>query len=76
MSLKRKGWCKLGIDHQHARWREVESGAIRALLKASEGVRFAGHGRAEVYAWIGKTLREQDYGLGQKILGQIAIRPV
>ena len=34
---------------------------IRALLKASQEVRFAGHGRAEVYAWIGKTLREQDY---------------
>ena len=35
---------------------------IRALLAASQEVRFAGHGRAEVYAWIGKTLREQDYG--------------
>ena len=35
---------------------------IRALLAASQEVRFAGHGRAEVYAWISKTLREQDYG--------------
>jgi transposase InsO family protein len=35
---------------------------IRALLEASQEVRFAGHGRAEVYAWIGKTLAEQDYG--------------
>ena len=35
---------------------------IRALLQASQEVRFAGHGRAEVSAWIGKTLREQDYG--------------
>ena len=34
---------------------------IRALLKASQEVRFAGHGRAEVYAWIGKTLAEQNY---------------
>ena len=34
---------------------------IRALLQASQEVRFAGHGRAEVYAWIGKTLREHDY---------------
>ena len=34
---------------------------IRALLKASEEVRFAGHGRAEVYAWIGKTLTEKNY---------------
>ena len=35
---------------------------IRTLLAASQEVRFAGHGRAEVYAWIGRTLREQDYG--------------
>jgi len=34
---------------------------IRALLKASQEVRFAGHRRAEVYAWVGKTLREQGY---------------
>ena len=34
---------------------------IRALLEASQEVRFAGHGRAEVYAWIGKTLTEQNY---------------
>lgn len=34
---------------------------IRALLEASQEVRFAGHGRAEVYAWIGKTLSEQNY---------------
>ena len=35
---------------------------IRALLEASQEVRFAGHGRTEVYAWISKTLREQGYG--------------
>ena len=34
---------------------------IRELLQASQEVRFAGHGRAEVYAWIGKTLAEQNY---------------
>ena len=34
---------------------------IRALLQASQEVRFAGHGRAEVYAWIGKTLAEHNY---------------
>ena len=34
---------------------------IRALLQASQEVRFAGHGRAEVYAWIDKTLSEQHY---------------
>ena len=34
---------------------------IRAWMKASQEVRFAGHRRAEVYAWIGKTLAEQNY---------------
>ena len=34
---------------------------IRGLLEASQEVRFAGHGRAEVYAWIGKTLSERHY---------------
>lgn len=34
---------------------------IRALVEASQEVRFAGHGRAEVYAWIGQTLREHNY---------------
>jgi hypothetical protein len=34
---------------------------IRALLGASQEVRFAGHSREEIYAWVGKTLREHDY---------------
>jgi transposase InsO family protein len=34
---------------------------IRALLEASQEVRFAGHSRHEIYDWAGKTLREQDY---------------
>ena len=34
---------------------------IRGLLEASQEMRFAGHGRAEVYAWIGKTLSKQHY---------------
>ena len=34
---------------------------IRALLEASQEVRFAGHSRAGVYDWVGKTLREHDY---------------
>lgn len=34
---------------------------IRALLEASQEVRFAGHSREEIYDWVGKTLREQDY---------------
>ena len=35
---------------------------IQALLDASEEVRFTGHNRTEIYEWIGKTLREHDYG--------------
>ena len=34
---------------------------IRALLEASQEVRFAGHSREEIYDWVGKTLREHDY---------------
>lgn len=34
---------------------------IRALLEASQEVRFTGHGREEIYDWIGKTLRDHDY---------------
>lgn len=34
---------------------------IRALLEASQEVRFTGHSRADVYDWVGKTLREHDY---------------
>jgi hypothetical protein len=34
---------------------------IRALLEASQEVRFAGHRREEIYDWVGKTLREHNY---------------
>lgn len=34
---------------------------IRALLAASQEIRFAGHSRKEIYAWVGQTLREHDY---------------
>jgi len=34
---------------------------IRAFLEASDGVVFKGRNRAEVYAWVNRTLREQDY---------------
>ena len=44
---------------------------IRALLEASQEVRFGGHSREEIYAWVGKTLREQDYAkLGVSDRGQ------
>lgn len=34
---------------------------IRALLAASQEVRFTGHSRGDIYDWVGKTLREHDY---------------
>ena len=34
---------------------------IQALLEASQEVRFTGYSREEIYAWVGKTLREHDY---------------
>ena len=34
---------------------------IRAFLESSEEIRFQGQGRAEVYAWVTRTLREQGY---------------
>ena len=34
---------------------------IRALLEATQEVRFTAHGRADIYDWVGKTLREHDY---------------
>jgi hypothetical protein len=35
--------------------------AIRAFLAGAEPVQFAGHKRAEIYAWVEQTLREQEY---------------
>jgi len=34
---------------------------IRAFLAASEAVQFAGQKREEIYRWVDRTLREQDY---------------
>lgn len=35
---------------------------MRAFLEASEAVQFAGKSREEVYGWVERTLRGQDYG--------------
>ena len=35
---------------------------IRAFLVGTAPVEFAGHGRAERYAWVEQTLRQHDYG--------------
>jgi transposase InsO family protein len=43
---------------------------IRALLEASQEVRFTGHSREDVYDWVGKTLREHDYAKqGREVKG-------
>ena len=35
---------------------------MQAFLEASEEVQFEGHNRAEIYAWVERTLRHQRYG--------------
>jgi transposase InsO family protein len=50
----------LTIHVQEAKELSLEQ--IRAFLESSEGIRFQGKGRAEVYAWVTRTLREQGYG--------------
>lgn len=35
---------------------------IRALVEASEEVRFHCQDRGELYEWVNRTLRQQDYG--------------
>lgn len=34
---------------------------IRAFLDGNQEVRFQGEGRGEIYAWVDRTLRQQDY---------------
>jgi transposase len=35
---------------------------IREFVQASDEIRFKGKGRAEIYAWVARTLRQQRYG--------------
>ncbi len=34
---------------------------IRVFLDGNQEVRFQGEGRGEIYAWVDRTLRQQDY---------------
>ena len=34
---------------------------MQAFLEGSEEIRFEARGQADVYEWVGRTLREQDY---------------
>ena len=43
---------------------------IEAFLGASESVRFAGQGRAQIYGWIQRLLGQQEYpGQGRRAKG-------
>src|ERR1035438_7527104 len=71
------GWVQqMLVNQEYARQERKPRGAIRAylskvtglslaqiseFLKASEGIRFAGQGRAEVYGWVQQTLVNQEY---------------
>ena len=57
----------LGIDHQHGRFRSGEPAADPGVFGGERG-RFASRGvrRAEVYAWVERTLVRHAYaGLGR-----------
>jgi transposase InsO family protein len=47
---------------------------IQAFLKGSEGIRFEGKSRAEIYEWVTQTLRQQGYErLGRAAKGLIRV---
>ena len=49
---------------------------IQAFLDASQKVRLEGQQRAEVYAWITRTLRQQRYGEQGKPMRGLLLRYV
>ena len=51
----------LGIDRQRETGQRVTLEQIRAFLEASDEVQFAGRDREQVYVWIARTLREQQW---------------
>ncbi len=51
----------LGIDHPHGRHWKAEPGTDSAFLDGSGEVCFQGLDRQEVYRWVNRTLRPQDY---------------
>jgi hypothetical protein len=51
----------LRIDNQRARSRETELGQIEAFLNTSEEIRFEGENREQVYGWVERVLRQQQY---------------
>ncbi len=51
----------LRIERQREEWRAIGLEQIRALLEATDEVRFEAANRAEVYTWISRMLCEQEY---------------
>jgi hypothetical protein len=54
---------------------------IRALLEASQEVRFTGHSREDIYCWVRKTLREhkmtrQSRAQAPRLIGKYLAPPV
>src|SRR5579875_805430 len=54
------GRCWIGTPLGNAE--SLTHSQIGELLKASEAIEFAGQTRAEVYAWVQKTLVAPEYG--------------
>jgi len=50
---RREAWRRSHVKHRAEQ--------IRAFLEGSQEIRFQGEGRAEVYAWVTRLLREQGY---------------
>ena len=56
-----RGVGMLGIDRPRAKRQQVEPATDPAFLHSSEEIRFKGKGRAEIYAWVARTLRQHGY---------------
>ncbi len=51
----------LGIDRPRAKRQQVEPATDPAVSPLREEIRFKGKGRAEIYAWVARTLRQHGY---------------
>src|SRR3954453_17576125 len=72
MSLK--GWWSgmLGIDRSMEAGERTSLEEIKLFLNGSEGIRFEGKSRAEIYDWVSQILRQYGYErLGRPAKGVI-----
>ena len=60
MSLKGRGWACWGLT-VHVQNASKLPATDPAFLHSSEEIRFKGKGRAEIYAWVARTLRQHGY---------------